>query len=68
MRFPAMRLSYCTRTGFGWLHVPKGLQDGPMPTHYEPLESPVHNALYSRDTNPVVNWFTRQEKPVRTAR
>ncbi|PYJ20054.1 MAG: formate dehydrogenase [Verrucomicrobia bacterium] len=41
--------------------VPKGLQDGPMPTHYEPLESPVHNALYSRDTNPVVNWFTRAE-------
>ncbi|PYS60491.1 MAG: formate dehydrogenase [Acidobacteria bacterium] len=47
--------------GLGWLHVPSGLQDGPMPTHYEPLESPVHNALYSRDTNPVVNWFTRQE-------
>jgi len=47
--------------GLGWLHVPKGLQDGPMPTHYEPLESPVRNALYSRDTNPVVNWFTRQE-------
>src|SRR5439155_16422723 len=34
---------------------------GPMPTHYEPLESPVHNALYSRDTNPAVHWFTRQE-------
>jgi formate dehydrogenase major subunit len=47
--------------GLGWLHVPQGLQDGPMPTHYEPLESPVRNALYSRDTNPVVNWFTRQE-------
>jgi len=47
--------------GLGWLHVPKGLQDGPMPTHYEPLESPVHNALYSRDTNPVVNWLTRHE-------
>jgi formate dehydrogenase major subunit len=47
--------------GLGWLHVPKGLQDGPMPTHYEPLESPVRNALYSRDTNPVVNWFTRDE-------
>jgi len=47
--------------GLGWLHVPEGLQDGPMPTHYEPLESPVKNALYSRDTNPVVNWFTRQE-------
>jgi len=26
-----------------------------MPTHYEPLESPVHNALYSRDTNPAVH-------------
>jgi formate dehydrogenase major subunit len=47
--------------GLGWLHVPRGLQDGPMPTHYEPLESPVRNALYSRDTNPVVNWFTRKE-------
>src|SRR5207247_10619666 len=23
--------------------------------------APVHTALYSRDTNPVVNWFTRQE-------
>ncbi len=47
--------------GLGWLHVPQGLQDGPMPTHYEPLESPVRNALYSRDTNPTVNWFTRNE-------
>jgi formate dehydrogenase major subunit len=47
--------------GLGWLHVPSGLQDGPMPTHYEPLESPVHNALYSHDTNPAVHWFTRQE-------
>jgi formate dehydrogenase major subunit len=47
--------------GLGWLHVARGLQDGPMPTHYEPLESPVRNALYSRDTNPVVNWFTRDE-------
>jgi len=47
--------------GLGWLYVPQGLQDGPMPTHYEPLESPVHNALYSRDTDPAVNWFTRKE-------
>lgn len=47
--------------GLGWLHVPQGLRDGPIPTHYEPLESPMHNALYSRDTNPVVHWFTRQE-------
>ncbi len=47
--------------GLGWLYVPKGLQDGPFPTHYEPLESPVHNPLYSHDTDPAVNWFTRQE-------
>jgi formate dehydrogenase major subunit len=47
--------------GLGWLHVPAGLNDGPMPTHYEPLESPVRNELYKRDTNPVVHWFTRQE-------
>src|SRR5438552_10357056 len=43
------------------MYVPKGLQDGPLPTHYEPLESPVRNSLYSRDTNPAVNWFTRNE-------
>src|SRR3954468_10139171 len=47
--------------GLGWMYVPKGLQDGPFPTHYEPLESPVRNPLYSRDTNPAVNWFTRNE-------
>ena len=45
--------------GLGWLFVPKGLQDGPIPTHFEPLESPVQNALYARNTNPPVKWFTR---------
>jgi formate dehydrogenase major subunit len=47
--------------GLGWLYVPKGLQDGPFPTHYEPLESPVSNELYSRNTNPAERWFARQE-------
>ena len=47
--------------GLGWLYVPKGLQDGPFPTHYEPLESPVSNRLYSHDTNPAERWFARQE-------
>ena len=32
--------------GFGWIWVPSGLQDGPLPTHYEPLEAPVGNRLY----------------------
>ncbi|MFX8676616.1 hypothetical protein ABTM32_21305, partial [Acinetobacter baumannii] len=32
--------------GLGWLYAPRGLKDGPLPTHYEPLESPVTNLLY----------------------
>jgi formate dehydrogenase major subunit len=47
--------------GLGWIYAPKGLEDGPLPTHYEPLESPVRNELYSRDTNPPVHWFPRGE-------
>ncbi len=27
--------------GKAWLFVPQGLKDGPMPTHYEPMESPT---------------------------
>ena len=34
--------------GRAWLYSPSGLLDGPMPTHYEPFESPVDNALYPR--------------------
>jgi formate dehydrogenase major subunit len=47
--------------GLGWIYVPKGLKDGPFPTHYEPLESPVSNELYSHSTNPAAHWFGRQE-------
>ena len=32
--------------GVAWLYVPSGLVDGPLPTHYEPAESPVRNPLY----------------------
>jgi formate dehydrogenase major subunit len=39
--------------GKGWLFVPTGLVDGPMPTHYEPYESPVRNAVYPTQNNPV---------------
>jgi formate dehydrogenase major subunit len=38
--------------GKGWLYVPTGLVDGPLPAHYEPYESPVVNAVYSQQTNP----------------
>ena len=30
-------------------------------TYYEPLESPVKNALYARQTNPGVNWLSRPD-------
>ena len=38
--------------GKGWLYAPKGLVDGPFPTHYEAAESPVRNALYTQQQNP----------------
>jgi formate dehydrogenase major subunit len=38
--------------GRAWLFVPQGLEDGPLPAHYEPHESPFRNPLYSRRANP----------------
>jgi formate dehydrogenase major subunit len=38
--------------GKGWLYVPVGLADGPLPTHYEPYESPVRNQVYRQQSNP----------------
>jgi formate dehydrogenase major subunit len=38
--------------GRGWLYVPQGLEDGPLPTHYEPHESPLANPLYRQRANP----------------
>jgi formate dehydrogenase major subunit len=47
--------------GKGWLYVPTGLVDGPLPTHYEPAESPFPNLLYPKHpANPV-----REVKPRR---
>jgi formate dehydrogenase major subunit len=38
--------------GRAWLFAPAGLADGPLPTHYEPFESPFDNPLYSQQENP----------------
>jgi len=38
--------------GLGWVYVPQGLVDGPLPTHYEPHESPFENPLYRQRANP----------------
>jgi formate dehydrogenase major subunit len=43
--------------GKGWLYAPAGLVDGPMPTHYEPQDSPVPNRLYAQQNNPVRQVF-----------
>jgi formate dehydrogenase major subunit len=50
--------------GKGWLYVPTGLIDGPMPTHYEPTESPIRNPLYHQQSNPTRKSYPRPDNPV----
>jgi formate dehydrogenase major subunit len=46
--------------GMGWIWVPSGLKDGPLPAHYEPLESNVENPLYpSQQRNPAALMMER---------
>ncbi len=48
--------------GKGWLFAPTGMVDGPLPTHYEPAESPIVNPLYPRQqTNPVHKYWKRDD-------
>jgi formate dehydrogenase major subunit len=50
--------------GRAWLYNPSGLLDAPLPTHYEPLESPVRNLLYPETgANPVGLTWDRPENP-----
>jgi len=50
--------------GTGWLFVTSGLKDGPLPTHYEPLETPFGNPLYpERIYNPVADRKERPDNP-----
>jgi formate dehydrogenase major subunit len=50
--------------GRGWLYVPSGLNDGPLPTHYEPIESPVKNPLYKQQFSPVLKLWKHPENVV----
>jgi formate dehydrogenase major subunit len=43
--------------GKAWLFAPAGLVDGPLPTHYEPYESPVANLLHKQQSNPVAKTW-----------
>ncbi|MFK0264114.1 formate dehydrogenase [Streptomyces angustmyceticus] len=47
--------------GKGWLYAPSGLLDGPLPTHYEPQDSPFGNALYpDRPRSPAKQLYFRE--------
>ena len=51
--------------GRAHLYSASGLLDAPLPTHYEPLESPVRNALYPNvGANPAAITWDRDENPV----
>ena len=43
--------------GRSQVYVPTGLRDGPLPTHYEPVESPVKNPLYGQQFNPATKLW-----------
>ena len=49
--------------GKAWLFAPSGLVDGPLPTHYEPYESPVHNIVYKQQSNPVAKVWNVEGNP-----
>ena len=50
--------------GLGWIWVPTGLRDGPLPAYYEPLESPFANVLYpGHPTNPPADRKERFGNP-----
>ena len=53
--------------GKGALFVPQGLIDGPLPTHYEPVESPFRNPLYSQQGNPTRKEYRRSDNPMNPA-
>jgi formate dehydrogenase major subunit len=38
--------------GRGWLYAAAGVAEGPLPTHYEPQDSPVRNPMYRQQRNP----------------
>ncbi len=47
--------------GKAGLFAPSGVKDGPLPTHYEPVESPVRNALYGQQDNPAAKRWERPD-------
>ena len=51
--------------GKGWLLASTGCKDGPLPEHYEPLESPVANQMSSVQNNPLLKvWNTNAAQDI----
>jgi formate dehydrogenase major subunit len=48
--------------GKGWLFAPSGAVDGPLPTHYEPYESPFENPVYPQQSNPLTKIWEPKER------
>jgi formate dehydrogenase major subunit len=50
--------------GKAWLFAPAGLVDGPLPTHYEPVETPHRNPLYpDHERSPAALLYDRDGNP-----
>jgi formate dehydrogenase major subunit len=50
--------------GVAWLFSPNGLQQGPMPTYYEPPESVMENLLYKQQCDPTRMEYQREQNPL----
>ncbi len=46
--------------GRGWLYAPAGVAEGPLPTHYEPQDSPVRNLLHRQQRNPARQLYRHE--------
>jgi formate dehydrogenase major subunit len=45
----------------GWLYAPSGVADGPLPTHYEPQDSPVRNLLHRHQRDPARQMYEHED-------
>ena len=54
--------------GKAWLFASAGLADGPLPTHYEPPESPVKNLMYSEQGSPASKHYESPDNQANPSR
>ena len=50
--------------GRGWLYAPAGLADGPLPTHYEPQDSPVRERALQPARQPRAQDLPPPQQPL----